>query len=224
MNDCPWLSFTQQIDPHPFCEQRLCGWIVEPANTWTNIGFLIVAILIHRTQTEAIETKRLFARATVVLFLGSTLFHATGTVFGKMADVSAMFVLSMGILSVAAKRYFKLSDRKTEIGYVVGLALSLGFLFITKVGNVLFGAELFFAALLEAGVWRRGERTIRPQLALFSVASLVLAFTFWNLDVAGILCKPSNHILTGHGLWHLLAAASIYFLFRAYPHRTTKQV
>jgi hypothetical protein len=222
VNGCPWLQFPQQIDPHPFCEERLCAWIAEPANTWTNIGFLIAAILIHRTQTDAHETKRLFARATFVLFVCSALFHATGTVFGKLADVSAMFVLSMGILSLAAKRYFRLTDRKTEIFYVAGLAISLTFLFITKVGNILFGAELLAAAIFEALVWRRDSSAINVKWAIGSLVSLVIAFTFWKMDVAGIFCQPSNHILTGHGIWHLLTASSIYFLFRAYPSRITR--
>jgi hypothetical protein len=221
--DCPWLGFAQQIDPHPFCEERLCAWIVEPANTWTNIGFLIAAIAIHRTQTDGKEMKRLFARATFTLFVCSALFHATGTVFGKMADVSAMFVLSMGILSLAIKRYFDLSDRKTELSYAIGLILSLAFLFVTKVGNVLFGAELLVAAILESLIWRKKVNAIDARWALFSLGTLVLAFSFWNLDIAGILCRPTNHILTGHGIWHLLTASSIYLLFRSYPSRIIEQ-
>lgn len=115
MIDCPWSAYVPQIDTYPVCEERLCAWIVEPANTWTNIGYLIVAILIWHAKGFPLEPQRLFFRGTLFLFIASTVFHATGTHLGKLADVSAMFVLSAGFLSLALKRTLGFSNQRTEI-------------------------------------------------------------------------------------------------------------
>ena len=216
MSQCPWQGFAPQIDARPFCEERLCAWIVEPANTWTNIGYLIVAILIYKSRNSSPEAIKLFSRASFFLFLGSTLFHATGTVFGKMADVAAMFALSMGILSLAVKRLFLLNDRRTEIFYLIGMIISLAFLFIFKFGNVLFAGQVFAIIAIEIFLQIKGRTELDLKKFAGAIATLLVAFAFWNLDVSRMACDPQNHFINGHGVWHLLAAVAIYLMFRSY--------
>lgn len=223
---CPWQQFPQQIDLHPFCEERLCSWIAEPANTWSNIGYLIVAILIFRADYVTSATKdtsfnkeaqRVFWRATFFLFLGSTFFHMSGTVMGKMADVSAMFLLSVGIFCLSLKRLGSLKDKTTEIIYFSLLGFSLLFLFVFKFGNIVFASQLIFSCLIEIYLVYKGRSALSGKNLLGAVAVAATAFLFWNLDVTGIYCDPHNHIINGHGLWHLLTALAIFLLYKAYP-------
>lgn len=36
------------------------------------------------------------------------------------------------------------------------------------------------------------------------------------LDRLKILCDPTNHILTGHAVWHILNAGAVFFIYRFY--------
>ena len=43
------------------------------------------------------------------------------------------------------------------------------------------------------------------------LAAFGTAFFVWNLDKLNIVCRPDNHFITGHAVWHVLTAVSIYF-------------
>src|SRR5258708_10723891 len=47
---------------------------------------------------------------------------------------------------------------------------------------------------------------------LIGVTLLILAWIFWIIDIKKLKIIPKNHILTGHGVWHILTAASIWFI------------
>ena len=76
---------------------------------------------------------------------------------------------------------------------------------------------MLLAAGLEYKLKILNVNNIRQALGFFSVA-----FTFWLLDVKKILCWPDNHFLTGHAIWHLLAAAAIWVYFLAYRDLRTQ--
>lgn len=209
---CYWQNFEQVS--YIFCEKQTCGFISQPANTWTNIGYLIVAILIYRSKASG-KIKRYYFWSSLALFIGSTLFHATSTYLGKFLDVSAMFFLSMSILSIACERYFSLSKLRSDLVFFTGLTGSLIFLYIMRFGNVLFAAQIIMAAGIEWKMSHKGHGLDKTKLKI-AVLTLVIAFIIWILDVKKILCIPGNHILTGHGLWHLLTAATIWIFFSSY--------
>lgn len=206
---CFWDNFPKNA--YPFCEERLCALITEPANTWSNIGYLVVAVLIWKSKHSNERVRKYFFWAILSLFVGSTLFHATSTYWGKLLDVSAMFFLSVTILSMALERRYSWDKRKTFLFFMSSLILSLSFLYIMKFGNILFAFQLLMAGWLE---WKMMNRS-KLKLA---AATMLIAFTFWLLDVYKILCVKENHILTGHGVWHLLAAFAIWSFFNAYQN------
>ena len=211
MENCFWSSFRPN-DLYAFCENQLCGMVAEPANTWSNIGYLLVAILIFKnTQVLSPRVKNFFAASTLCLFFGSTAMHATGTYWGKIADVSSMFFLSNVILTLSAERFFKLKESTANLLFLLLFSFSVWYLFFSGFGGWLFMLQLIVAAGLEYRLKKLDVKNI-----LQAVGFLAVAFAFWLLDVKKILCWPENHILTGHSLWHLLAAATIWIYFLAY--------
>ncbi|MEO8348551.1 MAG: hypothetical protein ABI610_06525 [Acidobacteriota bacterium] len=44
----------------------------------------------------------------------------------------------------------------------------------------------------------------------------LVAFAFWWLDKARVLCSPGNHWISGHGVWHLLNALALYLVYLFY--------
>ena len=43
------------------------------------------------------------------------------------------------------------------------------------------------------------------------------AFVFWVFDIKKSHLIPKNHILTGHGIWHILTATSVWFISMSLP-------
>lgn len=43
-----------------------------------------------------------------------------------------------------------------------------------------------------------------------------VAIAFWGLDKTRVLCSPGNHWISGHGVWHLLAAVALYLVYLFY--------
>ena len=186
--------------------------VAEPANAWSNIGYLIVAIFIFRnTEVKSRRVKNFFAASTLCLFFGSTLMHSSGTFWGKIADVSSMFFLSNVILTLSLERYYKLRERTANLLFLAMFSASVGYLFYSGFGGGLFIAQLLVAAILEYRL-----KTLVGKNILQAAGFFTAAFGFWLLDVKKILCWPDNHLLTGHSLWHLLAAAAIWIYFLAY--------
>ena len=210
--NCPWDSFAQRTVR--FCENQLCGYIVEPANAWSNIGFLIVAILIYRQERKL----NFFAITAAYLFVGSTAFHSTGTFWGEVLDLSAMFLISGTLLTLNIKRHWRnLTTLQGRLVFWGLFGVSILLLMIFKpLGIAIFTVQTIFYILLEIKLSKTnppavGYSDFKQGLMFFAVA-----FTFWTLDISGIACWPDNHVFTGHSAWHLLTAAALYYFYRFY--------
>jgi hypothetical protein len=212
MINCPWDVLLAKQE-HLFCERQLCGWIVEPANTWSNISYLIAAIFILRSPRST--TRTFFGITTLVLFFGSTFFHMSGTHWGKMLDVSAMLVLSGGILALSLQQWFQWDNQRATKVFIGLLIPSLAFLFTFGFGNLPFGLEIVSAIVLEFFMMRQGRSLYQAKLLLLTCVIEIVAFTFMVLDRTKIWCQPDEHFLNGHALWHLLSGLAIYLAFRA---------
>ena len=122
MGSCPWNGFEPATIS--FCEQRLCSWVVEPANTWSNIGFVLVGLLILLREFRCQRPDLMMIGITAVAVgINSSLFHATGTRWGEIVDVSAMYFISSLFIVLSIKRIWHLSS-VTMISWYVTLAAS----------------------------------------------------------------------------------------------------
>src|SRR5262245_35539796 len=125
---CPWDGFSPAVQS--FCEAPLCGWIVHPAETWSNIGFFVVGCLIFwraRRQGGFSSPATLLGPIALLTGIGSTLFHATGTFFGEALDLSAMYLQSSLFVALNARRLWRLRSPTTAalFGAVVVTSVSL---------------------------------------------------------------------------------------------------
>lgn len=207
---CPWHVLEQEA--YNFCETQQCAWIQQPANTYSNLAYLVVAVMIWRSQ-------RTFAVPVLVLFVFSTFFHASGTVLGKFVDVAAMFVISMGLLTMALQRYYGLAKLQAHLVYWPGLALSLVYLGVTGQGNFFFMSQVLVAVGFEVLLVRQNRDTLVPRRLFQSLGAFGIAGAMWLLDVKKILCWPDVHFFSGHALWHLFCAIALWFIYRAYSER-----
>ena len=214
-----------------FCEAARAGWVKQPANTWSNAGFVVAGLSVawHARRPDRLgaglgrHPGLATAYAALVVLLGpaSAAMHATQSALGGHLDMLSMYLVASFAASYALMRL-----RRAGHGFfgVVFAACLLGceviglwgreIPVVMHAGNIAFGVLLLTAVALEVVMLRRGvvHADLRP--GLLAVGSLAVAFAIWNLTKTE-LCDPDS-LIQGHAVWHLLGAVSAYFLYRYY--------
>jgi len=197
-----------------FCEETLAGPIAHPADTWTNIGPVIagVAILLYARR----PLERLLGVSALWTGVASGYFHATNTILGETLDLSGMFLFILSIMAIQQHRSRPAGSTAPLIWGVV-----IASLLITMLSAVYYLAASPLFGVLVLIVIGRGiyDRRLGPY-AWAMVGTFLFAWCIWWLDLMHILCVPSNHILTGHGVWHLLNGLVFWFTYLHYDATT----
>lgn len=211
---CPWDG----LEPANlrFCEEPLCGWVTEPANTWTNAGFVVVGVLlVALARRERGGAAGLLGPIAIATGLASTALHATSTLAGQLADQSAMFLESALFVTLDVRR--SVGWRPPALVALYAL-LCLGsaavLLAAPTLGIALFVAHVALFLALELRLFLRPRAATRYGPFVSAGGVFAASYLLWWLDRLGILCDPENHVLTAHGVWHLLGALSFYFWYR----------
>ncbi|WP_431843517.1 ceramidase domain-containing protein [Calidifontibacter indicus] len=219
-----------------FCEAAHDGWVRQPANTYSNLGFVVAGLAIgayvdrRRGQLRArLEHPGLLvAYGVLVVVLGpaSMAMHATGTRLGGRLDVLSMHLLAGftaayaltrllrrggGFLAVAFTAFVVGAQSVAEHGGKVPL--------VDAAGNAAFAVLLLLGLAGELVLRCRpgGRRPLAP--AVGALLAMLVAFGIWTLSHSGgVWCDPHS-LLQGHAVWHLLCALAAYLLFRYYAGR-----
>ena len=214
---CPWEGLARA--PAEFCEESLCGWIRQPGNTWSNIGFLLAGIaILYRSRRVGAEHLRGLGYVALATGIGSAFFHASETLVGRFADWAGMYLGASYMLAVNVRRLSGWSQAVIRLffwgNFVLGMGLmvpssrhpTIYYVIETTVCCVLLEAILFV---------KQGKNTHYAWLVRYWLVFLV-AYGLWMLDIRKSLCDPGNHWMSGHAAWHLLDAVAMYFLFEYY--------
>jgi len=214
-----------------FCEAAR-EWVVrQPANTFSNVGFVAAGLLIawHASVRKNIGTSlsahRHLATAmaclVVLLGPGSAAMHATQSAIGGSLDMLSMYLIASFAAAYATMRWLRGGSQLLAAAFVAGVAFcELVGLWGVKLPVLMFSGNAAFALLLvgaislEVLIMRRREVRAQRMYAYASLASIVTAFAIWNASKAW-LCDPHSFI-QGHAIWHILGAVSAYFLYRYY--------
>lgn len=202
--DLSWLFEPARIQ---FCEETLPGLIKHPADTWTNIGPIVAGIVMLCLATRPLE--KMLGAAALWTGIASAYFHASNTILGETLDLSGMFLF---ILSLAAMQQYRSNPRWGTGYFILGVVLLTILLTILSTVSAVLASPLFGVFVVIVVVRGIMDRRLGPW-AWALVGTFVVAWGFWWLDLLHILCIPGNHILTGHGLWHLLNGLVFWFAF-----------
>ena len=208
---------------HCFCELPRTGELVlQPANSWSSLGFVAVGVWILLARTNARETAfsgwpaLWFAFTAIVIGVGSFLLHATLTLWGQFADVLGMYLLSGFMLVYALQRWRNLPHGLAVGLYVAVCAVLIGFLWIMpETRRWLFALVLLIAIPLELALARPKRPGVEVRWFVYGLIANTVAFAIWILDNTGTLCAPDS-LLQGHAIWHALGAAALYCNYRYY--------
>ncbi|WP_353950436.1 ceramidase domain-containing protein [Knoellia sp. S7-12] len=212
-----------------FCEAARDAFIKQPANTLSNLGFVVAGLAIawhvSRRGTGALSASLGTAYAVLVVLLGpgSAAMHASQSALGGRLDVYSMYLLASFVFSYAAARLLALLFAGFAGLFVVVLGVctiaeftSADVPVVMTTGNAVFAVLLLAGLVMEVVVRSRGASRLDLRWGLASAAVLVAAFVIWNTGKdGGPLCEPYS-LLQPHAVWHVLDAVAAWLLFRFY--------
>lgn len=214
-----------------FCEATRDGWIKQPANTLSNLGFVAAGLSVGWRARRPDRLGEMLPRfpglatgyACMVVLLGpaSAAMHATQSSLGGLLDVTSMYLVASFAAAYAVSRWLG-RDRLFFWLLFVALVAACELVglwdreipVVQFAGNAAFGLLLIVAVVMEVLLWRRGPVRTQLRYGAAALASMVVAFTIWNLSQHG-WCDPGS-LVQGHAAWHLLGAVAAYLLFRLY--------
>jgi hypothetical protein len=219
-----------------YCEAIGPGIAAQPANAWSNAGFVAIGFLVladagRRTGSGRMARDRraawLYGAVAVFLGIGSFAFHGSMRAWGGYVDVVSMHAFIAYVLAYDLDRIHRWSWARF-VGWFAALLIAFAAAIAVvppEHGKTLFAVFVIVVLVVEAAVSYPSLRPWAPArldprrmpwfwtgLGLFVVANII-----WNLSrTGGVWCDPQS-LLQGHAVWHLLTAASVgafYLYFR----------
>ncbi len=211
---CPWSPMREWggLPNVKWCEETLCSWVSEPANTWSNLAFIVTAVILFVvTRKETSRTERFWPVAAFWVGMTSLAYHASVTFVLQVFDFFGMYfffalvlLLNLIRLGVVAKA----SLFKLLWGAIIGLTV-----FTVVVAKLNLPVQGIVGVLLLGGLATEAAATLKHRTqvrwflgALFFIA---IAAAFSASDVSRRWCDPSDHVFQGHAIWHVLNAVGI---------------
>ncbi|MCO4794138.1 MAG: ceramidase domain-containing protein [Bacteriovoracaceae bacterium] len=218
---CPWYNISKMAPPNvKWCEASMCSIITEPANTWSNLAYLILTIWVWR-QTKNMEDKTLksFVPAFFLMGLFSFVYHASYNFFTQWFDFLGMFLMIGLFAALNLRRMGKLKQTGIWPFYfafnaLFGALTIIFYLTYVPIQSIVLIQALFL--IFSELRLRSLEKGTNYKYFYISIVFIASAATFSVLDVTRTMCDPHNHFFQGHATWHLLSAISVAFAFKFY--------
>jgi hypothetical protein len=215
-----------------FGEAARPGWIKQPVNTWSNLGFVFTGLCIgwllmrgdYSQNKNALTQTRFYAPffASLVVYLGpgSMAMHATETRLGAHLDMVSMYLVASFLIAYSMTRFFRLNWLCFLLLFLAGVEVCLRveklphwMPVVGYMGNFIFGLFIVVATLFEGlNSWIR-KTNCDWTWGAFSLGVLLLALLIWKLSQDR---TPTQALFQGHAVWHVLCAVSVYGVFRFY--------
>ncbi len=235
-------SCTTETPNTCFCEAFNTGQatgIQQPANTWSNLGYVISGLLIlwllgrdrmrSAPAQDPFQVPTLFSNlyGALVLFLGpaSMLFHGTLRQWGGWADGFSLVLFGTFLFLYDLKQMLGLSNLLFLILFIA-IVVPVGILAMFASDATIIGlsvSSFFFMIFVIAflildivilffhagGIVR--QATPWWWISIGSFGASFFGFWLWS-NTGGPLCDPTS-LLQGHAAWQLLSAVTTFGLF-----------
>ena len=221
--NCPWHSSADLLGaPNiKWCETTLCAWISEPANTWSNLLYLVLGLVIYLQcrRSPRIEL-RWMGPAMFAMGLLSGVYHASNNYLSQVFDFVGMFLLVFWFLVINLRRNGWVGAR-AQVPVFTGL-LATGVVLVHTMYLVHWPFQWLIALATVATVATEfsARRSVAQHVPLgYFLSSLVLmglAQAASLADLTRALCDPDNHFVQGHALWPLVSALALYLACQHY--------
>ena len=215
-----------------FCERIREGTIRQPVNTWSNLAFILVGLLViavashdlsRAAQSRSSNPMRtraaypgLYGAVTILIGIGSMFYHASLAFAGQAVDIISIYLLTTFMLLYTLSRLIRIDGRAFFACYLA-LNVVLGWISVEwpVLRRYLFIVLLLAVLASEAIIRKKLRPKMNAAFLYAAIASLVGACSAWILDLTGIMCSPDSW-LQGHAVWHVLMAAVVGFIYLYY--------
>jgi hypothetical protein len=227
---CPWYDITEKTGaPNiKWCEETLCQWISEPANTWSNLGYMILALVMmyiaHKNKFNPVIKQY----GPITFFTGamSFFYHQSNFYPSQILDFVGMFLFVGWAIGANLIRLGKLKPKQ-----LIWFNLSLGSVYLVimhgmYVAELKFQVIVLFSAFVIVGTEFMARKIAPVKYGWFavSIVLLIIAFGFSISDGSRFWCNPTHHgwFSQGHAMWHWIAAAGMFTIFKHYTQSALK--
>lgn len=107
---CPWSGWAP---PNvQWCEENLCALVTAPANTWSNLAYIVVGLVMWAAARRLGRSDlRFYGPAAIVVGVFSLAYHASYTFFFQFFDFVGMFVFLDLVILVDLGRLGRLQPK-----------------------------------------------------------------------------------------------------------------
>ena len=221
--ECPWVPLREWggLPNVKWCEETLCSYVAEPANTWSNLAFLIAAgALWWFTRKDPEKMVRFWAPATFWVGITSLIYHATVSFVTQVFDFWGMYFFFVLVLLLNLARIGTLSTlRFFPVLWALIFGLTVLTVGVAKLGlpvQGIIGVLLLGTLVTEAIATRRSSVPVGHRYLFGSLAVIAVAGAFSASDASRLWCDRSNHVFQGHAIWHVLNGIGIPLAFVHY--------
>ncbi len=212
---CLWFDLHARFPPNiDWCEEKLCSVVVTPFNSWTNLAYLIAAVLMWAGARRTTEPAlRLFGPATAITGLGSFGYHQSLNMFSQLLDFFGMYAFCILLLMANLRRMNRWPvGARGQARYWTAVTTMTAFTAVSFWVGI--AAQLYVGLLIVLIiVTELAQQTRERHFFWSSVLVMAVASVLSALDLTRTVCDAANHWLQLHGLWHVLTAMAIYLAF-----------
>lgn len=198
-----------------YCERLGPGLWAEPLNALTNLAFIVAAWLIWRlaSRRDALSGRvQLLVVLVATVGVGSGLFHTFANTLTLWLDVIPILVFQLVFLWLYFRDLIGMSSTFAAGALFAFLATALGGEFLPGVlnGSLTYAPALIVLVIL--GVYHYRRNKTERALMLLAAGVFFASLVFRTVDAA--ICPYAS--FGTHFLWHLMNAALLYLVSRAY--------
>ena len=215
----PWHSLSEVRRPNvKWCEAQTDSWVTEPANTWSNLVYLMVGVALVQRAKGMAKALRAYGWVLIALCFCSGIYHASYTFVFQILDFLGMYLLTYLMLLINLKRMGKVKNAVGGLfwGLVIGTTglTVLADLYTNFPIQVIVFLQVILFFMSEMVLLQKRTKEYSLRYFWMGLLFIVTAGLFSSLDVTRRLCDPENHFVQGHAFWHIFSSIAIWFLFK----------
>jgi hypothetical protein len=220
-DQCFWYEAAEKLGaPNvKWCETTLCQFVSEPANTWSNLAYIIAALFIWMGAKK--DNQHFIKQFSCVVFwVGafSFIYHLSNNYVTQVFDFIGMFLLVFWCLGVNLTRLSMVKENAIKPIIIFGTIFFTGIVHWMYINDIKYQVLVLIVGIAIAITEMLAQRKVKTSIIYFNMSIILLigAFAFSFMDHTRIFCEPDNHFIQGHALWHTIAGIAMYTIYRHY--------